>query len=116
MNTTDRIFALLRAYVEAIDARRYSHAQRALTLLAEEGRRLPSWMEPAPLEPAAEVFRQLLCGASLTLRNEDGAVVLVVRDEETCTAVAMTADEAKQMRGDAARVMAAASDGKTEAA
>lgn len=107
MTTADQILALARTYVEELDAKRYSRAHQALTLLAQATRALPSWLEAAPLDPAAEVERTLACGARVTLRNEDGTVVLVVRDEETVMAPVMTQDEAKQLRGDVARVMAA---------
>lgn len=106
MTTAEQVLSLARSYVEALDARRYSTAHQALTLLANATRQLPAWLESAPLEPAAEVSRALQCGASVTLRNEDGAVVMVVRDEDVTTAIAMTSDEAKQMRGDVAKVMA----------
>jgi hypothetical protein len=115
MSTIEQVLQLSRAYVSALDAKQYSHAQRALTLLAQATRGLLSWLESAPLEPAAEVERVLRCESTLTLRNEDGTVVLVVRDEETCLAVALTQDEAKQLRSDAARVMAAARGDKEAA-
>lgn len=112
MTTADRIFTLLRAFVESHDARRYSHAEHFKTLLLEAGRALPPWLEAAPLEPAAEVSRQLQCGASITLRNEDSSVVLVLRDEDTCTACAMTQEEAVELRRAMAKVMAAAVEGR----
>jgi transcription elongation GreA/GreB family factor len=106
VTTIEQVLQLARAYVDALDAKKYSHAQRALTLLADATRQLPSWLEAAPIEPAAEVARVLRCESTLTLRNEDGAVVMVLRDEETCLAVALTSEEAKQLRGDVQRVMA----------
>lgn len=113
MTTSQLLLSLLRRYVSELDARRYSTAHRTLTELADLSRTLPAWLEINDVEPAAEIERALKCGASLTLRNEDSSVVLVVRDDETCTAVAMTEDEANQMLGDVQRVMSA---GKEKAA
>lgn len=108
MTSIESILSLCRQYVSALDAKQYSTAHRALTLLADATRQLPSWLVSPAIEPAAEVSRVLRCEATLTLRNEDGTVVLVLRDEETCTAVALTAEEAGQLRSDVQKVMCAA--------
>lgn len=115
MTTAEQILSLARTYVEELDAKRYSRAHQALTLLAQATRQLPSWLEAAPLEPAAEVERVLRCESTLTLRNEDGMIVLVVKDDETVMAPALTEEEAKQLRADLARVMACSSGGKEAA-
>lgn len=97
-----------RAYVEYSDAKQYSHAQRSLTLLADAIRALPSWALPPVVEAAAEVERDLVCGAKLTLRNEDGNVILVVRDHDgEVVAPVLSALEGEQLIGDMRRVIAA---------
>jgi hypothetical protein len=107
VTTVESVLAYARQYVEHIDARRYSHAHHQLTLLADAVRKLPPWELPPVVEPAAEVERTLTCGATLRMANEDGALVLVVRDEETAMAPVLTREEALQARADLARVLAA---------
>jgi hypothetical protein len=105
--TIEQVIALAREYVIALDARRYSHAQNALTRLADTIRALPEWLVPPVVEPAAEVERTLVCGAKYRLANEDGCLVFVVKDDETSVAPALVDKEATQLRADLARVLAA---------
>lgn len=112
MTDLENLLGLLRAWVAARDAKRYSHARYFETLLQEHVRKLPSWALPPLVDPAAEVERELACGAKLTLRNEDGHLVIVVRDEETTLAPVLEDVEATRLRSDLARVMAAAKAGE----
>lgn len=113
MTQMDRIFSLLRSWQLAVDAKLYSHARCYETQLLEAMRATPEWaLPPLPLEPAAEVERELACGTKLTLRNEDGHLVIVVRDDETTLAPVLTPAEEEQLRRDIARVQAAQAAGK----
>jgi hypothetical protein len=108
MTPTDQVLAMARAYVEHTRAKRYSHAQYALTRMSEIVADLPDWALPPVVEPAAEVVRDLAGGSTVTLRNDDGNLVLVVRDHDgEVLAPVLTEQEAAQMRADLARVIAA---------
>lgn len=105
--TVEDVLALCRRLVRARDARVVSQEHFTISLLIDAVRTLPEWLLPPVIEPAAEVERQLACGASMALRNEDGTLVMVVRTEEITEAVALTREEALQARADLARVLAA---------
>lgn len=104
----DRILSLARELAAAHDAKQYSYERNAYTRLLDAVRQTPAWMLPALVEPAAEVVRELSCGTQVTLRNDDGNLVLVVRDHDgEVLAPVLTAEEGAQMRSDLQRVLAA---------
>jgi hypothetical protein len=106
--THESLLSLLRDLVAAHDAKRYNEERCAYTLLVDAVRAMPSWSLPEIAEPAAEVERELTCGTRLSLRNEDGNLVLVVCDHDgEILAPVLTEREAVQMRGDLQRVIAA---------
>jgi uncharacterized protein YjaG (DUF416 family) len=103
----ERVLDFARAYVVAIDAKRYSHAHLALSKMADAIRALPSWLLPAIVEPAAEVCRDVTEAQRYRLAHEDGHVVLAVTDDADTSVAVLTEQQAEQMRGDLARVLAA---------
>lgn len=107
MTAIEQILNLARAYVQAQDSKKYSTAQSYLAQLASAVRTLPSWMEAAPVEPAAEVERTLAEHQRYRVANEDGHVVLIVTDGDDAVAGVMTESQAATLRADLARVMAA---------
>lgn len=61
-----------------------------------------------PVEPAAAVERELACGSMYSLSNDDGNLVLVVRDHDgEVLAPVLSAGEAEQLRRDLSRVLMA---------
>jgi hypothetical protein len=105
--TLDDVLGYVRAWASAEHARDYRRAQYYKTLLLETIALAPDWALPPVVMPAAEIERKLKCENTLTLRNDDGCIVLVVSDGVEAMAPALTEDEAVQMRSDLARVLAA---------
>lgn len=111
MTTLDQLLSLCRQYVSALDAKQYSSAQLSLTLLANVMRQMPAWMMPVAVEPAASVERELQCGSMYSLSNDDGNLVLVVRDHDgEVLAPVLSAGEAEQLRRDLSRVLMASKE------
>lgn len=110
----ETILSLCRSYVDHTDAKRYSHAHRALTLLADAVRACPAWLLPAPAEPAAEVER-IIADTRYRVGNEDGHLVLSISDGDDAAVLVLTDDEAGQLRADLQRVLAAMAAGKEAA-
>jgi hypothetical protein len=109
--TIEQVLDLARAYVSATDSRRYSHATRALSQLADLVRALPSWLLPPVVEPAAEVER-MVGECRYRVGNEDGHLVVAVSDGDDATVLVLTEQQAVQMRADLARVLAAMGGGR----
>lgn len=106
--TVEDVLALAREIAAARAKRQINNEHCAITLLIGAVNALPDWALPAmPAEPAAEVVRTLECGITLRLANDDGHLVVSLRDEDDGAVAALTDVEAAQMRSDLARVLAA---------
>lgn len=111
--TADDILALARQVAVARAARQINREHCAITMLIDAVNALPSWaLPPLPVEPAAEVERVLACGVRLRLANDDGHLVVSLREDDEGVVAALTPVESEQMRGDVARVLAAGKVGK----
>jgi hypothetical protein len=110
--TLDDVLGYVRAWASAEHARDYRRAQYYKTLLLETIALLPNWALPPAVEPAAETTATLSCGASVRLANDDGALVVSLRDDETNVVAALLPEEAVALQRDLRRVMAAMNGGE----
>lgn len=108
------ILSLLRELASASRAREYSRERYLYTTLLNMEARLPTWLVPAPVEPAAEVER-IIADTRYRVGNEDGHLVLSISDGDDAAVLVLTDDEAGQLRADLQRVLAAMAAGKEAA-
>lgn len=102
------ILELVAFLVEAHDAKRYGAQQQAIARLVEAGRLLETHLGPVHFEPATRIDQMLDVDrrAGYEIWNEDGRVFVRIADATGHDAsLALTAEQAAQLRIDLARVL-----------